>query len=316
MPKLSIIIPVYYNYENLEPLYLDLKSKILDTPKNFETEVIMVDDGSKDLSWEKMQELAIKDSRIKIYKLSRNFGSHAAILCGLSNCTGDCAVVKAADLQEPTELIIEMYDSWEQGNNIVLATREGREEKKSKVFFANLYYTITRKLALPNMPKNGFDIYLLDRKVITVLELMDEKESALTGQILWCGFQTSEIHYVRLDREIGKSRWTFRKKIKLVTDTLFNFSTVPISLITFIGVVSFLISLIWAIVLIISKLMGYINVSGWTSLFIFSLFSFGVIMITLGILGGYLWRAFSNTLHRPVYIVENSSVEKKAEEKF
>lgn len=307
--KLSIVIPVYYNEDNLVPLYEDIKKKVIDVI-DYDYEIVMVNDGSKDGSYEVMEKLAMQDKNIRNISLSRNFGSHAAILCGLAHCTGDCAVVKAADLQEPTELILQMVESWKKGNNVVLAAREGRQEAKSQTFFANLYYWIVRKTALPNMPKEGFDVYLLDRKVIEVLNRLDEKNSALTGQILWSGFKTDTVYYERLAREIGKSRWTLRKKIKLVMDTLFSFSTLPITLVSTIGVISFVGSLIWALVVLVCKLTGKIVVSGWTTLFIFNLFSFGVIMLTLGILGGYLWRTFDASRNRPPYIVEKSNIEK------
>ncbi len=155
--KVSIVIPVYYNEDNLRPLYADIKEKFINKI-DFEYEIIMVNDGSKDKSFEVMKELAKADSNIKIISLSRNFGSHAACLCGLSNSTGDCAVIKAADLQEPTELILDMIESWKNGNNVVLACREDRKESKGKVGFANLYYWMVRKTSLPNMPKKGFDI--------------------------------------------------------------------------------------------------------------------------------------------------------------
>ena len=300
MSKLSIIIHDYYNELNLKPLYDDIKEKIIDVI-DFEYELIMVDDGSEDKSWQVIQELAAIDKNIKAYHLSRNFGSHAAILCGLSHATGDCAVVKAADLQEPTELLLDMYESWKQGNNVVLAVREDREDKS---FFSELYYWMTRKFALPKMPSRGFDVFLLDRKVIGVLQQLDEVNSAITGQILWSGFKTAEIKYVRKERKIGKSRWTLKKKIRLVSDTLFSFSTVPISFITGVGFLSFVGSLLWAITVLITKLTMGIDVEGFTTLFIFQLFSFGIIMMTLGLLGGYLWRTFDASRNRPVYIVE------------
>lgn len=309
--KISIVIPVYYNEDNLYPLYDDIKKKVIDVI-DYAYEIIMVNDGSKDNSYAVMQELAERDHNVKIISLSRNFGSHAAILCGLAKCTGDCAIVKAADLQEPTELVLEMVESWKMGNNVVLAVREKREESREQTLFANMYYSLMRKAALPNMPKGGFDVYLLDRKVIHVLMELDEKNSALTGQILWSGFKTDKVYYTRLAREIGKSRWTLRKKIRLVSDTLFSFSTLPITVVTVIGAVSFIGSLIWAVVEIIFKLMGMIEVSGWTTLFIFNLFSFGVVMLTLGILGGYLWRTFDASRNRPAYIIEE---ENKAEKK-
>ena len=305
--KVSLIIPVYYNEDNLRPLYADLKEKFIDKI-DYEYEIIMVNDGSKDNSYTVMQELAEKDKNIKIYSLSRNFGSHAACLCGLSHSIGDCAIIKAADLQEPTELILDMVDSWKQGNNVVLACREGREESKGQVGFANLYYWLVRKTALPNMPKNGFDIYLLDRKVITVLDNLDEKNSAITGQILWSGFKTGIVYYTRKAREIGTSRWTLKKKIRLVSDTLFSFSTLPIRLLEIVGVISFVGAIIWALIVLVAKLAGNIPVDGFTTLFIFNLFSFGIIMTSMGILGEYLWRTFDASRKRPPYIIEESNV--------
>ncbi len=304
--KISIVIPVYYNQDNLEPLYANME-EILFSHQEYEWEIVMVNDGSQDDSYSVMKSLADKDGRIKIFSLSRNFGSHAAVLCGLAKCTGDCAVIKAADLQEPTELILEMLESWKKGNNVVLAVREGREESRQQTLFANLYYTLVRKAALPNMPKGGFDVYLLDRKVIDVLMALDERNSALTGQILWSGFKTDKVYYTRLAREIGTSKWTLKKKIRLVTDTLFSFSTLPIKAVTLVGTFSLIGALIWAVVVLIFKLAGMIEVSGWTTLFIFNLFSFGVIMLTLGILGEYLWRTFDASRNRPPYIIEDEN---------
>lgn len=304
--KLSIIIPVYYNEENLNPLYDDLKEKIIDVI-DYEYEFVLVNDGSGDNSWEVMKDLAHRDSHIKIVSLSRNFGSHAAILCGLTKCTGDCAVVKAADLQEPSELILEMVERWKKGANVVLAVREGREESRCQTLFAEMYYQLVRSTALPGMPRGGFDVYLIDRKAIDILTALDEKNSALTGQILWSGFRTEKIYYTRIARKIGTSRWTLRKKVRLVMDTLFSFSTLPIKAVSLIGMISFFGSLLWAVLVVLFKAMGQIEVSGWTTLFIFQLFSFGMIMLTLGILGEYLWRTFDASRNRPPYIIEDEN---------
>lgn len=304
--KVSLVIPVYYNEENLRPLYTDLKEKFI-SKINYDYEIVMVNDGSKDKSYEVMKELSHEDKNIKIISLSRNFGSHAAILCGIAHCTGDCAVIKAADLQEPTKLILDMVESWKKGNNVVLAVREGRDESKRQTFFANFYYKLVQKTALPEMPDQGFDVYLIDRKVITVLKNLDEKNSALTGQILWSGFKTDKVYYHRLAREIGESKWTLKKKVRLVMDTLFSFTSLPITVVLYAGVISMVIAVIWAIVVLVSKLVGGINVSGWTTLFIFNLFSFGVTMMTLGILGEYLWRTFDASRNRPPYIIEEEN---------
>lgn len=308
MPKISIVIPVYYNEENLKPLYDDLNEKVLTKLNSSDDyEIVMVDDGSLDKSWEIMKELAKKDSKIHCVKLSRNFGEHAANLCGFSHSTGDCAVLKAADLQEPSELILEMFESWKKGNNVVLAVREDREEGFSQKLFSNLYYWLVRKLALKNMPKTGFDRYLLDRKVIKALELLDEKNSSLQLQVLWCGFKTDCVYYVRKQREIGKSKWTLAKKFKLVIDSLVSFSFAPIKFITFIGFISFAFSFIWGIKVLFDKITGRIEVAGYTSLAILILAFSGLILLTLGILGEYIWRSMDASRKRPVYIVEEEN---------
>ncbi len=300
MTKLSIVIPVYQNELNLENLYQDIKEKFIDKI-DFDYEIVMVDDGSTDNSWKVMKELVNVDKNIKIIHLSRNFGSHSAILCGLENSTGDCAIVKAADLQEPTELILEMFNKWKEGNNIVYAIREGREDYS---FFADLYYKLVRNYIFEQMPKNGFDVFLVDRKVINVLTDLRENDSALTLQLLWSGFKTASILYTRKARKVGKSQWTLKKKMKLVLDSFYSFSDLPITLVLVIGTFSTVISILWAIDLLISKLCGNITVSGYTSIILVILFAFGTIMLTLGILGGYIWRILNASRKRPLYIIE------------
>ncbi len=142
--KVSLIIPIYYNQDNIEPLYRDIVEKLY-CHEDVDWEIVMINDGSMDNSYEMIKRIAAEDSRVKAISLSRNFGSHAAILCGLAECTGDCAVVKAADLQEPTELVIDMIESWKQGHNVVIAEREGREESRHQTLFAGFYYWMVRK---------------------------------------------------------------------------------------------------------------------------------------------------------------------------
>jgi len=309
MAKLSIVIPVYYNEMNLYDLYLDLSVKVL---KHLDVyELVFVDDGSKDLSFEIIKELSEKDTNVKYIKLSRNFGSHAAILAGLTYSTGDCAVVKTADLQEPSEILLEMFEKWKQGNNVVLAIRKDRDEPFFQKLFSNLYYRIMKSYVLKNMPEGGFDCFLVDRKVINVLDLMDEKNTSIVGQILWVGFKSDTIYYVRQKREKGKSRWTLSKKIKLFIDSFLGFSYLPIRFISVFGTVFFLVSIIWAIFIIFNRIFGDITIEGWTTLMVFSLFSSGIILLTLGILGEYIWRAFDASRNRPTYIVEDENIIRK-----
>lgn len=301
MSKISIIVPVYYNSDTLMLLYEDMKEKILG---KLDYELVFVDDGSGDNSWEIMQQIRALDDNVKLVKLSRNFGEHSAILAGLSQCTGDCAVTKQADLQEDSELILQMYESWKRGNKVVLAVRSDRDEGVIQKFFANLYYGIVRKCIASNMPKGGFDCYLLDRQAIEVLKMLDEKNSALTFQVLWIGFKTDKVYFHRKAREIGESRWTLSKKVKLVLDSMMSFSYFPIRFMTFIGGAFFLVSMIMVIYLVLAKLISGENVAGWTSLMAVVLLASGLIMLMLGILGEYVYRGMDASRNRPPFLVD------------
>ena len=312
MSKISIVVPVYWNSDTLMLLYEDMREKIL--PKLGDYEIVFVDDGSGDNSWEIMNQIREMDNRVKLVRLSRNFGEHAAILAGLSQCTGDCAVTKQADLQEDSELILEMYEKWKQGNKVVLAVRSDRDEGPVQKFFANLYYTFMRKMVIKDMPKGGFDCYLLDRQVIQVLLMLDEKNSALTLQVLWVGFKSDKVYFHRKAREIGESRWTLSKKVKLVLDSMMSFSYFPIRFMSGLGVLFAVVGVIWAIVLMVQRMIGVEDVAGWTSMMVLMLFSFGGIMVMLGLLGEYIWRALDASRNRPPFLVDETRGFEKEED--
>ncbi len=303
MSRISIVIPVYYNADTLMLLYEDMKEKILGTIGDYE--IVMVDDGSGDDSWDVMNKIRDMDENVKLVKLSRNFGEHAAILAGLSSCTGDCAVTKQADLQEDSELIVRMYDKWKEGNKVVLAVRQERDEPALKKFFANMYYALVRKTIDPNMPKGGCDCYLLDRQAIEVLMKLDERNSSLTLQVLWIGFKSDNVYFHRKDREVGESRWTLSKKVKLVVDSMMSFSYFPIKFMSSVGFVMAALAFLWIIEVIIEFFVVGTPVRGWSTLMILVLFSAGMILIMLGILGEYLWRTLDATRNRPVFIVDS-----------
>ena len=276
MSKISIVVPVYYNSDTLMLLYEDMKEKILHKLGDYE--IVFVDDGSGDNSWEIMNRIRDMDENVQCVRLSRNFGEHAAILAGLHVCTGDCAVTKQADLQEDSELILEMYDRWKN--------------------------SIVRKCIDKNMPVGGFDCYLLDRQVIGVLEMLDEKNSALTLQVLWVGFKSDKVYFHRKDREIGESRWTLSKKLKLVMDSMMSFSYFPIRFMSGVGVICAVISFLWIIEVILERLIVGTPIQGWASLMCLVLFSTGAILLMLGILGEYLWRTLDASRNRPPFIID------------
>ncbi len=312
MSKISIVVPVYYNSDTLDMLYADMKEKILPTLGDYE--IVFVDDGSGDNSWEVMNNIKAQDPNVVCVKLSRNFGEHAALLAGLSTCTGDCAVTKQADLQEDSTIILEMYESWKKGNKVVLAVREERDENPIKVFFANMYYALVRKTINKNMPKGGCDCYLLDRQVIEVLERLDEKNSSLTLQVLWVGFKTDKIYFKRKDREVGKSRWTLSKKVKLVMDSMMSFSYFPIRCMTAIGFIFDLLALILFVDVVVEYFTAGTPIAGWSSLMCVVLISAGLIISFLGILGEYLWRTLDASRTRPPFIIDTVNKGDKKED--
>ena len=197
-----------------------------------------------------------------------------------------------------------MYESWKQGNKVVLAVRKERKENPVKVFFANIYYALIRKIVNKNMPVGGCDCYLIDRKVIQVLERLDEKNSSLTLQVLWAGFQTDSVYFVRQDREIGKSRWTLSKKVKLVMDSVMSFSYFPLRFMSGLGILFNILAFLLLVSVFVEKFTKGTPIVGWASLMCVVLCASGVIMLMLGILGEYIWRTLDAARTRPPYIVD------------
>jgi dolichol-phosphate mannosyltransferase len=300
-PTLSIIIPVYFNAPNLPTTYDQLSKHVL---KQTNHELIFVDDGSTDNSWQVLQDLKKNHPQIKLLKLSRNFGSHAAILAGLTIATGASATAISADLQDPPEIINQMLAKWQAGHKVVLAVRKDRHEPFIQKLLSNTYYRLLRRFALPTMPLGGFDCFLIDRQVIDVITHLQEKNSTLMGQILWTGFHPATISYTRQARQIGRSRWTLAKKIKLFTDSFTAFSYFPIRFMTTLGFSVALIAFFYGIFILINRLFFAIPVPGFTTLAILILFLSGLQMLMLGIIGEYLWRSFDETRRRPPFIIE------------
>ncbi|MCR5748082.1 MAG: glycosyltransferase family 2 protein [Lachnospiraceae bacterium] len=311
MSKISIVIPVYWNADTLGMLYDDLEKKVL--PKLEDYEIVFVDDGSGDSSWKVINEIKEKDDRVVAVKLSRNFGEHAAILAGLSVCTGDCAVTKQADLQEDSLLILDMYESWKKGNKVVLAAREDRADTFFTKLFAGMYYKLVRKYITERMPEGGCDCYLVDRQVIKTLLDLDEMNSSLTLQVLWVGYQTDIIYYHRLEREVGEGRWTFSKKFKLMLDSFISFTYLPIRLMWGVGIVFFIFAVIMGISVFVEYFTKGTPVAGWASLMCILLMSSGLILWMLGFLGEYIWRTFDASRNRPPFIIDEVRTNNKKE---
>lgn len=306
MKKLSIIIPVYFNELNLNKTYDVLKRDVLDKLPNlgFDYEIICIDDGSKDRSFEILKELKSKNDKIKIIKLSRNFGSINAGLAGIYKSSGDCLSLLAADLQDPPAIIIEMLEKWQEGYKTCIASRESRSDPIIDKFFSNLFYKIFRKIALKDMPSGGFDLFLIDRQVIDFIKNSNEKNSSLHGQIIWSGFKTFELKYTRQKREDGKSKWTFAKKFKYFIDYIVAFSYAPIRFVSLFGIFISFCSFIYLAVIIFNYFNNNIEIKGWASTFSLILFTSGIQIASIGIIGEYIWRSLDQTRNRPNYIID------------
>jgi polyisoprenyl-phosphate glycosyltransferase len=303
MKTFSIVVPVYFNGLNIPHLIPRLQQLQEHLP-GYALEFIFVDDGSGDDSFRLLAEAQQRDARIRVIKLSRNFGSMAAIQAGLHYAKGDCAGVIAADLQDPPELFLEMIRQWEGGRKVVLGMREGRRDGTLQDMLSGIYYALLRRFAIADYPRGGFDMVLVDRQILEELGRITEKNTNIMSLIFWLGYDRGSVSYVRQRREAGSSRWTVAKKIKLFIDTFINFSYAPIRFISGIGLLTAVLSFSYGLLVILLRCFGTISLPGWTILVVILTFLLGLIMIMLGIIGEYLWRILDESRKRPPYVID------------
>lgn len=306
MKKISIVIPVFYNEENIPDLYVALLAEINQFKKDYHYEIIFVDDGSGDKSYQELLKVYERNpEHVKIIKLSRNFGQVAAIQAGFSHSSGDAVIVMSADLQDPPEMMHEFLREWDVNQyEIVLAVRTGRDDNFRSRFFSKIFYSFMKKFALKNLPKGGFDYFLISKKVLNILTQMNEKNSFLQGQILWTGLRSKLIPYKRMKRELGTSRWTTSKKIKYFIDGIMTYTYFPIRFISISGIFISLIGFAYAALIFILRLTRNIPIKGWAPLMIVILILYGFQMLMLGMIGEYLWRNYDESRKRPLFIIE------------
>lgn len=305
-PLLSVVVPCYYNEANLPDTFRVLLENESRFPAGVRFEYVFVDDGSGDGTLKLLLDFhRERPDRSRIVKLSGNFGSHNALLAGLAHATGDCAVMLAADLQDPPELIPRMFEHWQRGVKLVLAHRQDREESLGQRLFSGAFHFLMRRYALRNVPPGGFDLMLFDRQLRDELLNMREKNTHLMYLVAWLRFEAVSIPYTRRKRDKGRSRWTLSKKIKLLIDSLVSFSFLPIRLISAAGMLLGFLALVYAAAIIVLKITRWADVvSGWSSLMVVLLFVSSFQMIALGIIGEYVWRAMDAARGRPPYVVD------------
>jgi polyisoprenyl-phosphate glycosyltransferase len=303
--RISLVIPAYNEESNI-PLLRERLLGVIDVDSPYEFEVIIVDDHSTDRTAELVKNWADEDSRVHLLRLSRNFGSHAALCAGLSVYTGDAAALLAADLQDPPEMVLSLAAKWREGNDVVWAVRAAREgEKLSVRLFSRIYYATLRRLALAEMPTQGADFLLLDRKVIDAYLKIPEKNTSFMCMVLWMGFRQCFVPYVKRARASGVTKWTYAKKIKLFIDSIVSFSFVPIRTMSWFGIFFALAGFGFAAYVVAGRLFGWVVAgTGYAALMTALLVGFGMVLLSLGIIGEYLWRTFDEARGRPRFIVE------------
>ncbi len=304
MPLVSIVVPVYHNAASLHDLLTRFQQLALRLPED--CEFIFVDDGSRDRSFEVLQELVARDARVRAVKLTRNFGANAASSAGVSYARGNAVVAISADLQDPPELVEEMAAAWRQGAKLVLAARIDRDDPWLTKVTSTVFWKLFRRFAVPTMPEHGCDYCLMDRQVIQVLEGTHEPTAGV-GMVLWTGFQPTVIHYRRQRREAryGRSMWNWSKKLTYLIDSFVSFSHLPVRAASLLGILLGCLGVLYASVIVLSVVArGSFDEPGWASLIVIVLVVSGAQLLMTGILGEYLLRALEAARRRPPFVVE------------
>ena len=302
---LSVIIPCYNEELVIGETYKRL-TNVLDKMEN-DYELIFINDGSKDKTYEILFQLSAEDKKVKIINFSRNFGHQRAVTAGINNCSGDAAVIIDSDLQDPPEVIVDMLKIMaEQKANVVYGVRKKRKgESWFKLVTAKYFYRFLNSLSDVKFPVDTGDFRLIDRSIIDTFNRMEEKNKYIRGLISWMGYKQLPYYYEREERFAGETKYPFSKMLKLATTSLLYFSTKPLKLATSFGFFSVLIAFILGAWSLLGKFFGFTNAdTGWTSLFILIVFFGGVQLITIGIVGAYVGNLFEEIKNRPEYIIK------------
>lgn len=301
MKKISILVPCYNEQSCIEPFYAEIIAT-LKKIQNVTYELLFVDDGSIDSTYEKITALHKKDKRVKCISFSRNFGKEAALFSGLRAVTGDCVVVLDADLQHPPATIVEMYKKWQEGFDIVEGTKTTRgKESPVHTLFSKLFYQMISKAVGMDM-MNSSDFKLLDRKVIDQLASLKERNTFFRALSFWVGFKRTSVNYEVQDRVSGKSKWSFKSLFRYALNNVFCFTDAPLKLISKAGILFLLIGLIIGIDALVSHIRG-VAASGYPTLIFIIFFASGCILFSLGIIGIYIAKIYDEVKSRPQYIV-------------
>ncbi|MBC6700484.1 glycosyltransferase family 2 protein [Hymenobacter puniceus] len=304
---LSVIIPIYNEETNIPTLYDRLRG-VLD-PMGLRYEFIFVNDGSRDKSLQLVQTLALRDERVRFIDFSRNFGHQIAVTAGLDLAAGEAVVIIDADLQDPPELIVPLYQKLHEGYEVVYAKRRSRQgESAAKKLTAKLFYRILASITNISIPVDTGDFRIISRKVVDALKQMPEQNKFIRGQISWIGYRQTYIEYDRAERAGGETGYTYRKMIRLALDGITGFSDAPLKAATIGG---FIVSGVAFLVMLYTLYARFVSEDyepGWASLMVSILFLGGVQLIAVGIIGEYIARLSANVRQRPLYIISDTNI--------
>lgn len=304
--EISLIVPVYNESMTLPEFYPRAK-KVLEqiSPAH---ELIFINDGSKDDTIDEIKKLAEIDSKVKYINLSRNFGHQIAVSAGLDRTSGKAVCIIDADLQDPPELILEMYAKMQEGYEVVYARRNSRQgETYFKKWSAKTFYRILSRLTTIDIPVDSGDFRIMDEKVVRELRRMPEKNKFIRGQVAWIGFNQTSVLYDRQERFAGTTGYSFRKMLRLAIDGITSFSNAPLKLVTYLGLFISIVAFVIFLYVIYSMFIIEDFVPGWGSIMVSILFIGGIQMIAIGIIGEYLSRINQNILNRPLYVVKEEN---------
>lgn len=297
---ISVILPSY-NEEKMIPVAAKTVAEILKS-ENIPYELLFVDDGSKDKTWENICAAHEKDENVVGVHFSRNFGKEAAMFAGLERASGDCAVIIDCDLQHPPEKIVEMYRLWEQGYEVVEGVKEDRgEESGLHRFAANSFYALISRATNMDMA-NASDFKLLDRKVVDTLNQMPERNVFFRALSFWVGFKKATVTYCVRERTVGESKWSTKSLIKYALTNISSFSSAPLHIVTILGAVMLVVAVVMSVIALVQKFMG-IALGGFTTVILLLMFTGSILMISLGIIGYYIARIYDEIKGRPRYII-------------
>lgn len=300
---LSIVVPVFNEAEGIDAFYHRLR-KVVDSLTPISCEIVFVDDGSSDDSYQRLVKFAHSDNDVRIIKFSRNFGHQIAITAGIDLAKGDAVVVIDADLQDPPEIIKKFVDKWEKGYDVVYGVREKREgESRMKLLTAAAFYRLLKRIIGLDIPVDVGDFRLMSRRVVEQLKTLREKDRFVRGLVSWVGFKQIGIEYSRDKRYAGETKYPYRKMIKFALDGITSFSDAPLKLVTWLGYFTSFVALLYLCSVFVQKAVGY-TVQGWATIMVAVLFMGGVQLIGLGIIGEYIGRIFNETKQRPLYVID------------